>query len=486
MTFKIPSPTPDPSRIRAAAAALDCPAELLPAAVAAFTGAATPEPGPARDLLRAAFAVVDRVPRHEIGTGDLTIAAQDWPALSVTVPVTPWQAATLVDRFVDLLRPLTVHRLREVAAGLGVEAGALVHRLQNAEDQDSRGEPDVSAGWAGRTLHEALAAGPDWTAALRVWTLAVPELAAEDPANWPLVFEDVLRGAVLEMLAQAADGLLRASRFTPASLEWVADGKGFTAHQPVSASSHGLQARLQPAHPKGPLLPGWDRPVWPADGTSWTPPREAWRWEVGWPLPDGTFQGQAGYCATEPSRALARFAAEQTIAELLPGARGLRQSFTGRLLVPRRQPLTGDDPAMRVVTLRSLLLGASRADPDDAAPTRAQAWQRIAENISLPAPCPPESAAADERTLQQLLHFLAVQAVVLTPPAHRYLSGLDHHAAPLSMDHRHARGLRRAMEPATAQEAEQLEADLGPLPPGTEWTDLLDPALLEAFLDARP
>ncbi|MEO3978971.1 hypothetical protein [Streptomyces sp. CAU 1734] len=483
MTPEPPSPAADFSRIRAAAAALDCPAGQLPVAVAAFTGAPAPVPGPARSLLEAVFAVVDRVPRHEIGTGDLTAAAEDWPALSVTVPATPWQAAALVDRLVDLLRPLSAGRLREVAAGLGVGVGDLVLRLHAAVEPDARDEPEKPAG---RTLRDALDADP--AAALRVWTMAVGELAAGDPDAWPRVFEDALRGTVLEALARAAAGLLRVSRFAPAPLEWTADGRGLTACRPVPGSPHGLQARLMPAPAQRPLLPGWDRPVWP-DGTNSGAPGGAWRWEAGWPLPDGTFQPQAGYSATEQSRALAQFAAEQTLAELLPRARGLRQSFTGRLLIPRSRPPAGDDPALRVVTLRSLLRGVSRAggdEDDDEAPTRAQAWQRIAESISLPAPRHPEPAAADERTLAQLTDFLAAQAVVLTPPALRYLAGADHHAGPLAMDRRHARGLRRAMEPATAEEAAQLEADLGPLLPGTAWTELLDAAGLERFLDAEP
>ncbi|MFD7556484.1 hypothetical protein ACFV9E_18340 [Streptomyces sp. NPDC059835] len=488
MTPQPPAQAADSSRIRAAAAALDCPTELLPVALAAFTGAPEPAPGAARSLLEAAFAAVDRVPRHEIGTGDLTAAAQDWPALSVTVPATPWQAATLVDRLVDLLRPLTAGRLREVAAGLGVEAGDLVRRLHAADDPSVAEEREKPAGRAGRTMREALAAGPDPVAGLRVWTMAVPGLAAGDPATWPRVFEDALRGAVLEVLARAADGLLRISRLDPAPAEWSAGGEGLTACRPVPGSPHGLQARLMPAPAQRPLLPGWDRPVWPADTSSGAPRGSAWRWEVGWPLPDGTFQAQAGYSVTEPSRAMAKFAAEQTLAELLPAAPGLRQSFTGRLLIPRSRPPAGDDPALRVITLRSLLRGVSRAggDDDDEGPTRAQAWQRIVEGISLPAPRPPEPAAADDRALAQLLDFLAVQAVVLSPPALRYLAGVDHRAGPLAMDRRHARGLRRAMEPATAEEAGQLAADLGPLLPGTAWTDLLDAAGLERFLNAEP
>ncbi|MFK0047731.1 hypothetical protein ACIQU4_27320 [Streptomyces sp. NPDC090741] len=486
MAQELPSTAADFSRIRAAAAALDCPAELLPVAVAAFTGAPEPAPGPARSLLEAVFAAVDRVPRHEIGTGDLETAAQDWPALSVTVPATPWQAATVVDGLVDLLRPLTAGRLRDAAAGLGVEAGELVRRLHDADHPDGRQELENPAGPAGRTLREALAAGPDWTAGLRVWMLAVPELAAQDPSTWPQVFEDALRGAVLEVLARAAAGLLRVSRPDPAPLQWSAAGEVLTAGRPVPGSAHGIQARLRPAKAQRPLLPGWDRPVWPLGETNGAS-GEAWRWEAGWPLPDGTFQGQAGCSATEPSQAMAKFAAEQTLAELLAGARGLRQSFTGRLLVPRSQRPAGDDPALRVITLRSLLLGTSRADCGDGeAPTRVQAWQQIAEGISLPAPRRPELAAADDRALPQLIDFLTAQAVVLTPPALRYLAGVDHHAGPLAMDRRHARGLRRAMEPATAEEAEQLAADLGPLLPGTAWTDLLDPGVLERFLDEGP
>ncbi|MEW1637605.1 hypothetical protein AB0469_26485 [Streptomyces sp. NPDC093801] len=40
------------------------------------------------------------------------------------------------------------------------------------------------------------------------------------------------------------------------------------------------------------------------------------------------------------------------------------------------------------------------------------------------------------------------------------------------------------MEPATAEEAQQLEADLGTLLPGTAWPDLLDPVVLERFLSS--
>lgn len=92
--------------------------------------------------------------------------------------------------------------------------------------------------------------------------------------------------------------------------------------------------------------------------------------------------------------------------------------------------------------MRSLLRGMDRASGDDEAeaPTRVQAWERIAEGISLPTPRRPEpaGAGAGDRTLQQLLGFLAAQAVVLTPPALPYLAGVDHHAGPLAMYLRHA------------------------------------------------
>ncbi|MEW1637603.1 hypothetical protein AB0469_26475 [Streptomyces sp. NPDC093801] len=82
------------------------------------------------------------------------------------------------DPGVDLLRPLNAHQ-REVAADLDVEMGALIRRLHHGDLPDARQDLEPVAGRAGRTLGEALAAAPDWTTALRVWTLAVPELAAQ-------------------------------------------------------------------------------------------------------------------------------------------------------------------------------------------------------------------------------------------------------------------------------------------------------------------
>ncbi|MEW1637604.1 hypothetical protein AB0469_26480 [Streptomyces sp. NPDC093801] len=101
----------------------------------------------------------------------------------------------------------------------------------------------------------------------------------------------------------------------------------------MSGSAHGLQADPWPVKAQRPLLPGWDRPVWPCETTDGAPGEG---WTAGGELAAARrhVPGQAGYSAIEPSLAMAKFAAEQPLAELLAGASGLRQSFTGRLLVP--------------------------------------------------------------------------------------------------------------------------------------------------------
>ncbi|MEV8334303.1 hypothetical protein [Streptomyces niveus] len=44
--------------------------------------------------------------------------AEEWPALPVTLPPTPWQAATLVDGLAALVTALSAAELREAAEGL--------------------------------------------------------------------------------------------------------------------------------------------------------------------------------------------------------------------------------------------------------------------------------------------------------------------------------------------------------------------------------
>lgn len=235
----------------------------------------------------------------------------------------------------------------------------------------------------------------------------------------------------------------------------------------------------------------------------WGPPAPVpahyWRWEVGWRLPSGRFIDQEG--TTESTVAAAVFGAEQTLASLLRHAPAVRQRFTGRLLVPRTAaPRPGTDPALDVVSLRSLLLavfnedrsasGGPEPDGDRWPPVPhtgsdgqlGSLTAALFDHISLPFPDEGESANNAVPGSPAFTRFLAQHAVVLTPPALTYLADLSGTHGLAAVRDRHAAGLRAVLD-GGADYADRLTADLGPLPTGMAWTDLSDPTTLERFLD---
>lgn len=225
------------------------------------------------------------------------------------------------------------------------------------------------------------------------------------------------------------------------------------------------------------------RPAWPADGTMGTPPGPG----------DGRSDGR---CPTARSRGKPG-SARLSLPRRSPGSQPSRPSpNSSRRSWPAAELHRPSAGSASAATYRRrpcpalAAVGRQQGRPGrrGAHPGPGLATDRGEQQSARPLPpwSPPRRMSALSRSSCCCCTSSPSTPWYLTPPAYRYLSGLDHHAGLLALHHRHARGLRRAMEPATAQEAEQLEADLVPLPAGTEWTDLLDPALLEAFRDVGP
>ncbi|MFE7134592.1 hypothetical protein ACFVIM_27400 [Streptomyces sp. NPDC057638] len=458
------------SRMERATRTLGCDRNDLTGTVSAFLGVARPRSPLAAQLAAGAFARLDAAPLGALRIGDLGHTAQDWPALPATAPVMPWQAVTLVDSLAALVNRLSGAELQDAAEGFALRRADFA---LPAEDL-APGEPPGTGGGAFVRQDAFLDA-----------------LAATAPGRWSEAQRSLVRQALLQHLADLGDGLLRVSEHTPAPLRWEATGPSRTGRSPVPGTRHVLEARVTAEPARRP--PGrWDEVMW---GRTTGPVREQWRWEVGWPLSGGEFAAQEG--TAEATLGAAVFAGEQTLAALLRGAAVVRQRFTGRLLVPRPAgaPLAAGDPALTIVTLRRLLLAVFNAARSggralwpplphtgpDGEPGSVIAV--LFDHLALPYPAGGEAANAARPGTAVFAAFLAEHAVRLTPLATAYLTGASAAEGSLPLRARHEAGLTAALRPAGGEEADRLIADAGVLPDGMDWSDLLDPAALERFLD---
>ncbi|MEU1824186.1 hypothetical protein ABZ502_17385 [Streptomyces abikoensis] len=461
------------SRTRSAAQYLTTDAARVLNAVCGFVGTPAPTDPLARRLATATLDILDAVPLGTLAVHDLAQTAGDWPALPITVPPTPWQAATLVDSLADLVRPLTATELRTAAAGFALCRADLYLALI-AEERErayaTAGDGPVP------TLGESLGAG---RMSRESWEDLPAALRDTPPEQWTDAQCAAVRKALLEHLAMLGDGLLRVTEHAPAPLPWHQhDERRYSAAVPVPRSPHRLEARLRPEPPREPALPGADQPLWPGP-----PPvaRAPWRWQVGWSLPDGDFIAQASMAET--THAAAVFAAEQTVVEHLAAAPVVRQRFTGRLLVPRPDGTSASDPALRVITLR-VLLQAISAEAFDAALTTDDLVAAIFDALQVPYPHPGDTGVGEQPGQPAFDRFVASHAIVFTPPAQAYLHGIAEAARDSLVRDHHAAGLRRAFAMSSGEESERIVADLGPLPFGMAWFDLFEREGLEEFLDS--
>ncbi|MDX3694892.1 hypothetical protein PV726_32065 [Streptomyces europaeiscabiei] len=460
----------------------------LVAAVCAFRGYPPPGPGLAAQLVGGAFTALDQVPLDvRLYVHDLQGTAEDWPALPITLPPTPWQAATLVDDLASLVTALSAAELREAAEGLALTRGevALAYDkpvLTRGSADDNEPLPDAAAPPRGRRAREA--------ELLRMFDHVHPH-------EWTPEQTDAVRKALLIRLAGLGDALLRVSALPPAPLDWQVGGERLTARVPVSGAPQPLEAQVaaEPVEPH-PFIT-WDEPVWGSTKTAAS--RECWRWSVGWRSANGAFHTDAG--STETSQAAARFGAEQTLAEYAAQAPTVRQRLRYRLLVPRQpDALAMSDPAVLVLGLRRLLEAVcdeyrSEANhPESATGWRVLPHQDENKECSLVAillddcylPCPGLGDPANDAdpASASFEDFLRSHAVVLTPPARAYLAGLSHAGLDeLPLRRRHEAAMR-AVFAVGGEEADLLAADTGPLPDGMAWIDLLDVAALEEFFAA--
>ncbi|MFI1312934.1 hypothetical protein ACH4TS_22765 [Streptomyces albidoflavus] len=479
-----------PSRTGLAATAFGVPSTKreLVAAVSAFRGYPAPGEGLAERLVAATFAALDQVPLDvRLYVHDLQDTAEKWPALPITLPPTPWQAATLVDDLAALVTDLSAAELREAAEGLALTRGdiALAHDkpvLARIWAEDDEPLPDVAAQPRDRRAREA--------ALLQLFDHV-------HPREWTDGQTGAVRKALLVRLAGLGDALLRVSALPPAHLDWQRDSEGLTAMLPVAGAPQPLDARVAAEAGEPHPFATWDEPMWGSPETTASP--GCWRWTVGWRSAGGAFHSDAG--STEASEAAARFGAEQTLAAYAAQASTVRQRLRRRLLVPR-QPgtLSMSDPAVLVLGLRELLQAvcdeyrAETSRPEDATGWRVVPHQDenkecslvtiLLDDCSLPHPELGDPANTADPSDPAFEDFLRSHAVVLTPPARTYLAGLSQ-AGPgeLPLSRRHEAAMR-AVFAVGGEAADQLTAETGPLPDRMAWIDLLDVAALEEFLTA--
>ncbi|WP_127453099.1 hypothetical protein [Streptomyces sp. B29(2018)] len=478
------------SRTGLAATAFGVPStgRKLVAAVSAFRGYPDPGEGLAERLVAGAFAALDQVPLEvRLYVHDLQDTAERWPALPITLPPTPWQAATLVDDLAALVRDLSAAELRVASECLALTRGdiALAHDkpvLAQIGAEDGEPLPDAAALPRNRRAREA----------------ALLQLFDDvHPREWTAEQTSAVRKALLVRLAGLGDALLRVSALPPAPLDWQGDSEGLTALVPVPGAPQPLEARVAAEASEPHPFSSWDEPMWGSSETAAS--HGCWRWTVGWRSADGAFHSDAG--SNEASEAAARFGAEQTLAAYAAQASTVRQRLRRRLLVPR-QPgtLSMSDPAVLVLGLRELLQAvcdeyrAETSRPEDATGWRVVPHQDedkecslvtiLLDDCSLPHPELGDSANAADPSDPVFEDFLRSHAVVLTPPARTYLAGLSQ-AGPgeLALSRRHEAAMR-AVFAVGGEAAEQLTVETGPLPDRMAWIDLLDVAALEEFLTA--
>lgn len=456
----------------------------LVSAVCAFSGHPAPGDGLAAHLVIGAFTALDRVPLGvRLYVHDLEHTAEEWPALPITLPPTPWQAATLVDDLAALVTALSAAELRTAAEGMTLTRG----EVALASDK-----PVLARGWR---KDGPLPDAEVMPQARRDREAELLQLFGHvDPHDWSPEQTDAVRKALLIRLAGLGDALLRVSALPPAPLDWQLGSERLTAHLPVPGAPQPLEAQVVAETVEPHPLISWNDPMW---GSTTTVSRECWRWSVGWRSADGEFHTDAG--STEASQAAARFGAEQTIVEYAAQAQTVRQRARYRLLVPRQpDALTMSDPAIMVLGLRSLLEAACQEYRSEANhPESTTGWRILPhkdenKECSLVAillddcyvPCPELGDPANEADPASAAFedFLRSHAVVLTPPARAYLTGLSQ-AGPgeLPLRRRHEEAMR-AVFAVESEAADLLAADTGPLPDGMAWIDLLDVAELEDFL----
>ncbi|MFD5615148.1 hypothetical protein [Kitasatospora sp. NPDC127060] len=478
------------SRTGLAATALRVPStgRELVTAVCAFHGRSAPGPGLAARLVSRAFTALDQVPLDvRLYVHDLQATAEEWPALPITLPPTPWQAATLIDDLAALVTGLSAAELREAAEGLALTRGEV------ALAYDS---PTLAGGWPdGDEPLLDTATQPRGRRAREAELLQMFDHVG--PHDWTPEQIDAVRKALLIRLSGLGDALLRVSALPPATLDWQADGERLTARVPVPGAPQPLEAQVAAVPVEPHPFTSWNDPVWgPTDAAA---SRERWRWSVGWRSADGAFHTDTG--STEATEAAARFGAEQTLAAYAAQAPIVRQRLRYRLLVPRQpDTLAMSDPAVLVLGLRPLLEAvcdeyrseASHQEPATGwrvLPHQDENQERslvaiLLDDCSLPYPELGDPANDADPASAAFEDFLRSHAVILTPPARAYLAGLSH-AGPgeLPLRQRHEAAMR-AVFAVGGEAADLLAAEAGPLPDGTAWIDLLDAAALEEFLAA--
>ncbi|MCX4681298.1 hypothetical protein OG413_45155 [Streptomyces sp. NBC_01433] len=476
------------SRTGLAATAFGVPPTELVTAVCAFRSRPVPGPGLAAQLVDRTFTALDQVPLDvRFYVHDLQDTAEKWPALPITLPPTPWQAATLVDDLAALVTGLSAAELHDAAEGMALTRGEVCLAYQ---------EPVLARGWADDDdpLPDA-ATPPRSRRAREAELLRMFDHVA--PHDWDPEQTGAVRKALLVRLAGLGDALLRVSALPPAPLDWQAGGGRLTARMPVPGAPHPLEARVA-AEPVDPHpFTSWDDPVW--GSTERAASRECWRWSVGWRSANGAFHTDVR--STEVSPAAARFGAEQTLAAYAAKAQTVRQLLRYRLLVPRQpDTLAMSDPAALVLGLRSLLEAVCAEYRTEANHLRSATGWRVVphqdenkehglvaillDDCSLPCPELGDPANTADPADGAFEDFLRSHAVILTPPARAYLAGLSQ-AGPgeLPLRRRHEAAIR-AVFAVSGETADLLAADTGPLPDHMAWIDLLDVAALEDFLVA--
>ncbi|MDQ8707584.1 hypothetical protein RCO28_34700 [Streptomyces sp. LHD-70] len=498
-----------PHRTDAAAQVLDVQPEDLPKALCAFAGMRPAETPEALALVREVLDAVDHAACAGMAGWMLDHIARDWP--EPPSPAAPLADGVLElgDRLAACVTARTPAELSAVAAGLGTPRHHIARGVATALDTLAAQERwlEMQTGAPARPLRVW-----DGTAEALEWNLRddhiedlTTALAATEPEQWQQAQQRGVESAVLGAMCTLAGHVLDLAQGPrPPRMDWHhedGENEGLVARVNVPGGLETLMVRVHPVEAQARVRPfssGEQRdisevaPLWPGSSLD----LRLWAWEVAWPAPDGelvNYEAQQG-----SSREAGCWAAGQIVTRILQSPAEVRQPLTNRLLVPRSPSAPGP---VEVVDLRMVLEAvyatcASDLDPRHT-PDEATQWPmlphcdsdglvslpgNLMDHLGLPWPHTHEKVAQLPVDHPEFATHLASHGFTLTPAAWAYFTGL---AAPgddpLPLRTRHEAAMTAVLALPTTDTA-HLTAELGPLPAGMHWAQLLIPFRLKDFL----
>lgn len=496
-------------RIEAASGAVRCPANApdLAEILCQLAGQPTPPAGPGRDLLTAMIERLDLLATHQVlaTPRDLQDAAEHNNPAECLPPI-PQPLVEVIGAIDVRTAAMGAAELRTAAADLGVRHSDITNAVRRVHHDQRK------AVWEAGQAQEIEVITDTWwdkreAENEQFATTAISALHAlgSNPgaAEPPMTALRAARWAIRTHLARLGDIMLRVSEWPYIPLAWLSPSAGYhreaedyraplaaLAWQPVPGAPAPLHVRiLRDAVEADPVF----FPTGPTPGQPQADAAARFHWMVGWSV-GGRFARYGS--SSEATLAMAQIGSAALIAHLLADPAQVRQPVTGRLLVPRTGQLPVADA--RIVDLQAVLIAAMNAHRSARGYPRESAdWDMrphvapngdlgsvialLMDHLSLPLPDhdqPINTALPDEDTFTA---YLASQAIVLTPLAARYLSGLgDAGPGPRALQDRHAAAMRLLL--ADPEAAERFGLELPALPDDVEYRHLIEIRWLEAWL----